>query len=58
MKHLLLPLLAALASPTAVNAEVASYYLLGSADRHTFVVPMKPLGQCEEVGQDFINNKN
>ena len=57
MKRLLLPLLAALALPTAINAEVANYYLLGSADRHTFVVPMKSLGLCEEAGQDFINNK-
>ncbi len=58
MKRLLLPLLAALSLPTSVNAEVANYYLLGSADRHTFVVPMKTLEICEEAGQDFVNNKN
>ena len=58
MKRLLLPLLAALALPTAVNAEVAGYYLVGIADRKPFVVPMKTLELCEEAGKKFGDNKN
>jgi len=58
LKRLLLPLLAALALPTAVNAEVAGYYLVGIADRKPFVVPMKTLELCEEAGKKFGDNKN
>ena len=57
MKRLLLPLLAALALPTAVNAEVAGYYLVGIADRKPFVVPMKTLELCEEAGKKLGDNK-
>ena len=57
MKRLLLPLLAALALPTAVNAEVAGYYLVGIADRKPFVVPMKTIELCEEAGKKFGDNK-
>ena len=38
MKRLLLPLLAALALPTAVNAEVANYYLLVEWTAHNWTV--------------------
>ena len=54
MKRLLLPLLAALALPTAVKAEVANYYLLGMAARESFVVPMQTIEACEAAGQRFI----
>ena len=57
MKRLLLPLLAALALPTAVNAEVANYYLLGIAERKTYVVPMESLELCEEAGTKAVNPK-
>ena len=57
MKRLLLPLLAALALPTAVNAE--SYYLLVTfgGDRN-FTVPMESLEQCEEQLAKVSNMKN
>ena len=57
MKCLLLPLLAALAIPTAVSAEVANYYLLGIAERKTYVVPMESLELCEEAGIKAVNHK-
>ena len=57
MKRLLIPLLAALALPTSVNAEVAGFYLVGIADRKPFVVPMKTLKLCEEAGKKFGDNK-
>jgi hypothetical protein len=57
MKRLLLPLLAALTLPTAVNAEVANYYLLGIAERKTYVVPMESLELCEEAGIKAVNPK-
>jgi len=46
LKRLLLPLLAVIALPTAVNAE--NYYLLVSVRDSNFTVPMKSLEQCEE----------
>ena len=41
MKRLLLSLLAAIALPTAVNAEVANYYLLFSWAGRSWTVPME-----------------
>ena len=58
MKRLLLPLLAALALPTAVNAEVANYYLLGMAKDKSYVVPMSTLELCEAAGKKFGSHKN
>ncbi len=62
MKRLLLPLLAALALPTAVKAE-SFYLLVNIADRGTtaessssFIVPMKTLAGCEEVGVKLISS--
>ena len=57
MKRLLLPLLAAIALPTVVNAEVANYYLLGMAARKPFFVPMQTLEACEAAGKKFITSK-
>ena len=57
MKHLLLLLLAFLALPTAVNAQVANYYLLGMAARKSYVVPMQTLDACEAAGQKFADAK-
>ena len=56
MKQLLLPLLAALTLPTAVNAE--TWYLLGSAPKRAWTVPMPNKEQCESEGKRFLNNKN
>tara|TARA_S200000501_G_scaffold204043_1_gene191866 strand:+ start:547 stop:774 length:228 start_codon:yes stop_codon:yes gene_type:complete len=56
MKRLLLPLLAALALPTAVNAE--NYYLLVSFGERNFTVPMKSLDQCEEQLAIVTNTDN
>ena len=57
MKRLLLPLLAALALPTAVNAE--TWYLLGRVAKNgSFKVPMPNKEQCESEGQRFLNNRN
>ena len=63
MNRLLLPLLAALALPTAVNAE--SVYLViktttGSMMREngqSWVVPMKTMAGCEEAGLKIISSK-
>ena len=56
MKRLTFPLFAALALPTAVNAE--SYYLLVTfgGDRN-FTVPMESLEQCEEQLAKVSNMK-
>ena len=56
MKRLLLPLLAALALPTAVNAE--SYWLILRVDDDDSGVAlekieMKSMEQCEEQGYDW-----
>ena len=57
MKRLLLPLLAALALPTAVNAE--TWYLLGKGERGaTYSIPMESKEDCEEQGERFIKGKN
>ena len=57
MKRLLLPLLAALALPTAVIAE--TWYLLGRANKaNQWTVPMPNKEQCESEGNKFLNNKN
>jgi hypothetical protein len=63
MKRLLLPLLAALALPSAVNAE--SVYLVvktttGSMMRENgqlMVVPMKTMDGCEEAGQKLVSSE-
>ena len=59
MKRLLLPLLAALALPTAVNAE--SYWLVLRVDDEDSGVAlekieMKSMEQCEEQGEDWANS--
>tara|TARA_R100000655_G_scaffold91885_1_gene132848 strand:+ start:251 stop:472 length:222 start_codon:yes stop_codon:yes gene_type:complete len=54
MKRLLLPLLAALALPTAVSAE--SYWLI-LTDHKTYAyekIEMESMDQCEEQGKIFM----
>ena len=64
MKRLLLPLLAALALPTAVNAK--EFYLIIKSVTGTlnttpsqagWVVPMKTMDGCEEAGQKLISSE-
>ena len=58
MKRLLLPLLAALALPTAVGAE--TYYLLIHGGNHYpdfGVIPMESKSKCEESGVLYISSK-
>ena len=57
MKRLLLPLLESLAIPTAVNAEVASCYLLGIAARKSYVLPIQSLDAGEVASQKFADAK-
>ena len=58
MKRLLLSLLAAIALPTAVNAEVANYYLLFSWAGRSWTVPMETEELCEAAGQKVLDQKN
>ena len=59
MKRLLLPLLAALALPTAVNAE--SYWLLltnGKGNSYTMeLIEMKDIDQCEKQGKLYLKSE-
>jgi len=59
MKRLLLPLLAALALPTAVNAESVWLILEISANnaRSLTKIEMRDMTQCEEVAQKWLNTK-
>ena len=53
MKRLLLPLLAAIALPTAVNAE--TWYLLVKGSKGSMVsVPTSSRQECEQSGQKAI----
>ncbi|WP_288224988.1 hypothetical protein [uncultured Prochlorococcus sp.] len=57
MKRLLLPLLAALALPTAVNSE--TWFLLGRSNTGaTWKVTMGSNEECENQGKEFIKYKN
>ena len=55
MKRLLLPLLAALALPTAVNAE--SYWLLMKRSSGMEKIEMKDIQSCEKEGKRWKGNK-
>ena len=61
MKRLLLPLLAALALPTAVNAETwwlmaaEKYNQAAGITSHTFSIPTSSEQECEFAGQKFLN---
>ena len=56
MKRFLIPLLAALTLPTAVNAQ--TWYLLAKNSAGTWTVPMPNENQCNTEGKRFNNNKN
>ena len=53
MKRLLLPLLAALALPTAVNAE--SYWLILRIVNSLEKIEMESMKQCEKQGSEWLS---
>ena len=55
MKRLLLPLLAAIALPTAVNAE--TWYLLIGKGGGIVSVPMESEEQCEQAAEEVTTFK-
>ena len=58
MKRLLLPLLAALALPTAVNAETYWLVIRSSYDDFAFEkIEMPNLKRCQEQGEIFKNKE-
>ena len=58
MKRFLIPLLTVITLPTAVDAEVAKYYLIGMAERKPCVVPMTSMEVCEIAGEKVNKAKN
>ena len=58
MKRLLLPLLAALALPTAVNADSNNYYLLLRSGDGSWTVPMESMEACEKALNRAMDKKN
>ena len=58
LKRLLFTLLAALSLPTAVNAQVANYYLLVEWKKNNWTVPMQSKQLCEAAGQEVLDQKN
>ena len=57
MKRLLLPLLAALAIPAAVNSEVSTIIFWEWQQKKSYVVPMQSLEVYEVPGQKFVDAK-
>ena len=59
MKRLLLPLLTALALPTAINADVAPYHLIIRYGAYTSsTIPMKTLEVCEAALEKGLERNN
>ena len=58
MRKFLIPLLASIALPTAVNTKNANYYLLADGYKANWTVPMYSFELCQATGKRFINNKN
>ena len=58
MKRLLLPLIAALALPTAVKANESPYYLvIGSNNVNLITIPMESKGLCDQQLEETIDFK-
>ena len=57
MKRLLLPLLAALALPTAVNADSNNSYLLLENGDVSWTVPMESMEACEKALNRAMDKK-
>ena len=58
MKSLLLPLLATLALPTAVNAVSYNYYLLLRTGDGSWTVPMESMEACEKALNKAMDRKS
>ena len=58
MKSLLLPLLAALAIPSAVNADSNNYYLLLRSGDGSWTVPMESMEACEKALNKAMDQKS
>ena len=58
MKRLLLPLLAALALPTAVNADSHNYYLILRIGDGSWTVPMESMEACEKGSNKAMDKKS
>ena len=58
MKRILLSLIAALALPTAVNAESHNYYLLLRTGDGSWTVPMESMEACEKALNKAMDRKN
>ena len=58
MKRLLFALLAALALPTAVNADSHNYYLLLRTGDGSWTVPMESMEACEKALNKAMDRKN
>ena len=58
MRKLLIPLLAAIALPTAVNAESHNYYLLLRSGYGTWTVPMESMEACEKALNKAMDQKS
>jgi len=55
VKRFLIPLLAALALPTSINAE--TWYLFASHSRGTHTIPTHSREACEIAGDEFWDEK-
>ena len=58
MKRLLIPLLAALVLPTAVNAQSNNYYLLLENGDVSWTVPMESMEACEKALNRAMDKKS
>ena len=58
MKRLLLPLLAAIALPSAVNADSHNYYLLLEDGDVSWTVPMESMEACEKALNKAMHQKS
>ena len=58
MKHLLLPLLAAISLPSAVNASEYKYSLVFEVQAKQFNVPMKSMEACEIALKKVLDMNN
>ena len=57
MRKLLIPLLAAIALTTAVNADLNNYYLLLRSGDGSWTVPMESMEACEKALNKAMDKK-
>ena len=58
MRKLLIPLLAAIALTTAVNADSNNYYLLLRFGNGSWTVPMESMEACEKGSNKAMDKKS